>query len=103
MIDITYVGLVAGALTSSAIVPQILKSYRSKKVRDISIWQPVLLNAGMMLWLFYGIQIQDIPLIAANSFSIACNSLLIIMKFRYGDDKRNAGVYIVQKDLKEEI
>ncbi|MRR33371.1 hypothetical protein EG829_01560 [bacterium] len=76
-------GLLAGALTSCAVIPQVFKAYRSKQVRDLSIWQPVLLVLGMGLWLAYGIMIDDLPLIAANLFSIACNVLLIVMKFLY--------------------
>ena len=76
-------GLLAGALTSCAVIPQVLKAYRSKQVRDLSIWQPVLLVLGMGLWLAYGIMIDDLPLIAANLFSITCNVLLIVMKFLY--------------------
>jgi MtN3 and saliva related transmembrane protein len=82
----TYLGLLAGAVTSVAVVPQIIKSYRSRHVRDISIWQPVLLNLGMSLWLAYGIIIGDLPLIMANTFSILCNSILILMKFFFKED-----------------
>lgn len=80
-------GLLAGALTSCAVIPQVLKAYRSRQVRDISVWQPVLLVLGMGLWLAYGIMIRDLPLIAANVFSIACNFLLIIMKFMYREEQ----------------
>ncbi len=94
----TYLGLLAGAVTSTAVVPQVMKSYRTKHVRDISIWQPVLLDIGMGLWLAYGIIIGDIPLIVANSFSIFCNSILICMKFFYSDnDKRKFNDYIEEK------
>lgn len=83
----TMLGLVAGATTSIAVVPQVARAYRTKRVHDISIWQPVILVCGMILWLAYGVIIGDIPLIAANSFSIACNGILIAMKFSYrGDD-----------------
>ncbi|RNC67560.1 MAG: hypothetical protein ED859_13835 [Desulfuromonadales bacterium] len=87
-------GLVAGGVTSLAVVPQVVKAYRSKQVRDLSIWQPVLLVAGMLLWLAYGLMINDVPLIAANIFSISCNGLLIVMKFRYrGGDNGVVGGY----------
>jgi len=83
----TMLGLVAGAVTSIAAVPQVVRAYRTKRVRDISVWQPVILVAGMILWLAYGVMIGDIPLIAANIFSIVCNGILIVMKFCYrGDD-----------------
>lgn len=83
----TYIGLLAGAITTAAAVPQVIRTYRTRQARDISIWQPILLNIGMSLWLSYGIIIGDTPLIAANGFSIVCYSLLIVMKIRYKDDK----------------
>ncbi len=101
----TYLGLLAGAITSMAVIPQVLKSYKSKHVRDISIWQPVLLDSGMGLWLAYGFIIGDIPLIVANSFSIVCNSILICMKIIYADnDKNELNDYIGEKiQLREDI
>ena len=79
----TSLGLLAGALTSGAAIPQVVRTFRTKQVRDLSIWQPVLLNVGMLLWLIYGLLISDLPLIIANIFSIACYSWLIVMKVRY--------------------
>jgi MtN3 and saliva related transmembrane protein len=83
--NITHLGLAAGLITTAAGIPQVVRAYRTKHTRDISIWQPVLLNVGLTLWLIYGIALRDIPLIFANFFSLICYSLLIIMKFRYRD------------------
>ncbi len=83
---ITHIGLLAGALTSAAAIPQVVKSYRTRQLRDVSIWQPVLLDVGMTLWLAYGVIIHDLPLIAANSFSLFCYTLLIVMKIIYRED-----------------
>ncbi len=93
--NVTHIGLFAGALTSAAVIPQVVKSYRSRQMRDISIWQPVLLNVGMALWLVYGVIIHDLPLGAANSFSLVCYTLLIVMKIVYReDDSSRTGDYI---------
>jgi len=86
--NITHLGLVAGAITTAAGIPQVVRAYRTKHTRDISIWQPVLLNVGMTLWLIYGLALRDMPLIVANAFSIVCYSALIIMKFRNRDDDK---------------
>ena len=82
----THIGLVAGALTSVAVIPQVVRTFRTRHARDISIWQPVLLDIGMLLWLIYGILLSDLPLILANAFSIACNTLLIFMKIYFKED-----------------
>lgn len=91
MNDTTILGLFAGALTSVAIVPQVARAYRTKRVRDISVWQPVILVAGMILWFAYGLMIGDIPLIVANIFSLVCNIVLIAMKFRYREGDIGSG------------
>jgi MtN3 and saliva related transmembrane protein len=79
----TWLGLAAGALTTFAAIPQVVRTYRTRHARDISIWQPVLLNIGMTLWLIYGIMLGDLPLICANAVSLVCYSALIMMKIIY--------------------
>ena len=79
----TTIGLVAGTLTSLAAIPQVIKTLKSGHVRDISIWQPLLLTIGVALWMIYGILIGDMPLIIANITPLACNALLTGMKIHY--------------------
>jgi MtN3 and saliva related transmembrane protein len=86
--NITHLGLAAGAITTAAGIPQVVRAYRTRHTRDISIWQPVLLNIGMTLWLIYGLALGDMPLIIANAISIVCYSALIVMKFRNRDDDK---------------
>jgi len=81
--DSTVIGTIAGVLTSIAVVPQVIRTWRTKHAKDLSIWQPLLLIAGMMLWLIYGVMIGDNPLIVANTFSLACYLFLIGMKIVY--------------------
>jgi MtN3 and saliva related transmembrane protein len=82
----TTIGLVAGTLTSIAAIPQVIKTLQTRHVRDISIWQPLLLSFGVALWMIYGILIGDLPLILANITPLVCNVILTGMKLRYGKD-----------------
>jgi MtN3 and saliva related transmembrane protein len=101
--NVTHIGLIAGAITSAAVIPQVVRTYRTRHARDISIWQPVLLDIGMILWLFYGVLLKDLPLILANAFSIICNTLLIGMKIYYKeDDNRQGNGYIVENNAHKE-
>lgn len=90
--NLLHLGLLAGILTSGAVLPQIYRAFRTRQVRDISVWQPVLLVVGMGLWLLYGILIGDLPLIAANIFSISCNLILIGMKVFYAENRVSSKV-----------
>jgi len=80
----TTIGLVAGTLTSVAAIPQLVKTLKSRHVRDISVWQPLLLALGVALWMVYGILISDLPLIVANITPLICNAVLTGMKICYG-------------------
>ena len=79
----TTLGLVAGTLTSIAAIPQVFKTLRTRHARDISIWQPLLLAFGVSLWIVYGIQIDDLPLMLANIIPLICNILLVGLKIYY--------------------
>ena len=84
----TTIGLVAGTLTSIAAIPQVIKTLQTRHVRDISIWQPLLLAFGVALWMMYGILINDLPLILANITPLICNAVLTGMKISYGREDR---------------
>ncbi|MDD2499508.1 MAG: SemiSWEET transporter [Geobacter sp.] len=82
----TFIGLIAGLLTSIAALPQVIKTWRSRHARDLSIWQPLLLSLGVALWLIYGMLISDTPLILANITPLICNLLLTVMKLKFSDN-----------------
>lgn len=88
----TWIGLIAGLLTSVASLPQVVKTWRSKHASDLSIWQPLLLSLGVALWLIYGMLIKDLPLILANITPLICNLLLTAMKIKFTNDKQNEEV-----------
>jgi MtN3 and saliva related transmembrane protein len=85
----TWLGYTAGLLTSIAAFPQVIKTLRSKHVRDLSIWQPLLLSIGVALWMIYGMLIGDIPLIVANITPLICNLFLTAMKIRYNSNNND--------------
>jgi MtN3 and saliva related transmembrane protein len=79
----TYLGFLAGILTTIGFLPQVIKSYKSKSAKDVSLRQPLLLLAGMLLWLVYGIHLQDWAIMLANTVSIALNICIVILKISY--------------------
>lgn len=93
--DSSYIGGVAGFLTSIAIIPQMIKTWRTRHARDLSLWQQIIVIAGLALWLAYGILLHDLPLILSNSFTLGCYFLLLAMKIIYDRaDKRRMRDYI---------
>jgi MtN3 and saliva related transmembrane protein len=78
------VGLVAGLLTTVGFVPQIIKGYRNKSMRDVSLTMPILLALGMLLWFFYGIWLDSLPIILWNAIALILNLMIIALILRYG-------------------
>lgn len=77
------VGLAAGTLTTLAFVPQVARVYRTRSTRDISLPTFAALVLGTALWLFYGILLDEIPLIAANGVSLALVSAVLWGKLKF--------------------
>jgi MtN3 and saliva related transmembrane protein len=80
----TLIGLGAAACTTIAYVPQVLKTWRTRSTTDISIGMFLLLFVGIVLWLVYGVILQDLPLILANFITLCLASAILIFKMRFG-------------------
>ena len=79
-ISIGYIACVNVALLQ---VPQVVKTYKSKKAGDLS-WGMILLNLfASILWFSYGIIIEKYPIIIANCCYFIANILICFMKIKY--------------------
>ncbi len=78
------VGLIAGALTTLAYLPQVIQVWRTRSARDISLGMFLLMVSGIFLWLLYGLAIGSVALIAANSVTLVLTLLVLIGKLKYG-------------------
>jgi MtN3 and saliva related transmembrane protein len=83
-------GLVAGALTTLAFVPQVVRIVRTRSAYDISWWLFGILAAGSALWLWYGITLDSLPLIATNVVTLTLQLTIFWLKWRYGRVPRRA-------------
>jgi MtN3 and saliva related transmembrane protein len=63
---ITIFGLTVAALSTISFFPQLLKTCKTKSAKDISLGMFSIFCAGVLLWLVYGILIDDLPVIVAN-------------------------------------
>jgi len=80
---ITLVGFIAGTLTTVAYIPQVIRSWKLRETRDISLSMLVLYAAGVSLWFVYGVWTGALPIIAANGISLVLILVLLGIKLRY--------------------
>jgi MtN3 and saliva related transmembrane protein len=80
MDQVTLIGMLAAACTTIAFFPQAYKIYKTKHTRDLSFPMYVIFSIGILLWLIYGIIINNLPIICANAVSIvSCVYILTVM------------------------
>lgn len=80
-----WLGSIAGAMTTFAFVPQVLRVWRRKSAADISASMYLIFATGLMLWIAYGWQIGSVPLIAANLVTLILAGSVVVMKMMFGE------------------
>lgn len=83
-----FIGLLAAILTTSANVPQVIKTYRTRSGEGLSARMLLTLASGLALWLTYGVLRKDLSLILANAAALGLTLTLLWLKRRY--DRANA-------------
>jgi len=79
----TFIGLFAGVLTTLSLLPQVIKVYKTKLTRDISLVWTAMLSVGILFWLVYGILLKDIALIFANTTGFIFSGAVLVGKLKY--------------------
>jgi MtN3 and saliva related transmembrane protein len=79
-----YTGYAAALCTTGAYVPQVLRVWRTRSTKDISLKTFAVLVTGLTLWLVYGFWRGEIPLIAANSVTLMLASTILYFKISHG-------------------
>ena len=80
------IGILAGVLILSGWVPQIIKGYQTKKLSDVSSYLMILLIlifAGAVLWLVYGLALDDVYIIGVNIAAMFLTMIVLSMKLKY--------------------
>lgn len=80
-------GLVSGAFVTLSLIPQVMKVFKLKSAREISLMFTSLMLVGLLLWLGYGIWLNLLPVIIWNVIGAIIVSLLLYAKIKYDREK----------------
>lgn len=84
MNQIHIIGYVAALCTTVAFIPQVIYTLKTKSTKDISLYMYLIFSAGVFFWFIYGLLIDSIPIIIANSITFSLAVIVLIEKMRYG-------------------
>jgi len=81
--NIELFGYSAAILTTLAFLPQLIKTFKTKKAEDVSLITLIMFLTGVSSWIVYGYKISSIPILIANVITFILNLLILIFKVYY--------------------
>ena len=79
---IPWIGICAAVLTSFSNIPQVRKAWPRGSTKDLSLHMLVVLTAGLLLWIVYGVLKSDWVIATANSVGATLSASVLIFKIR---------------------
>lgn len=83
MSGVEVLGLIAGAFTTISFVPQVVKTWKTRSAKDLSLKMLSVMSVGLSLWLIYGFVESSISIILANALTLVLALSLIFFKFTF--------------------
>jgi len=80
---IEYLGYFAGTLTVFSLLPQVYRSWQTRRTGDLSMSMFALLITASSLWMLYGVLNRDWPVVLTNGGMVALNVALAVAKVRF--------------------
>ncbi len=77
------IGFIAATLTTIAYLPQMLKIIKTKSAKGVSLYMYLVMLTGVVLWLIYGLQVNSMPIIVANTVTTIFIFIIIIYKLKF--------------------
>ncbi len=76
-------GYAAGALTAFTFLPQVLKTWKEKSAKDVSLYMFIIAFVNEIMWLIYGVMINNWVIIMTNAVMLVMSGIMIMLKLKY--------------------
>ena len=76
-------GYVAGLITAFTFLPQVIKTWKTKSAKDVSMAMFLIAFTNQVLWLLYGLLIDNWVIISTNALMLVMTGIMIGLKVKY--------------------
>ena len=76
-------GYAAGAITSLTFLPQVIKTWREKSAKDVSLLMFIIAAINEVMWIVYGALLDNWVIILTNAIVLSMSLIMIFLKLRY--------------------
>ena len=87
IMNIEIIGFIAGALVAMSLLPQVIKSWKTKSAGDISVLWSIINLTGQVIWIVYGIVKSSPSLVIMSSIALVMMLSVFYLKLKYGLNK----------------
>ena len=70
-------------LSSIQLIPQTIKSLKTKETKDVSLFTFLIIMGASASWIIHGIYRSDVAIITANVIAFISATIIVILKFKY--------------------
>lgn len=77
------IGYIGGVMSSISFLPQVIKIWKTKSAKDLSMLTLIFLTCNVTLWLSYGVLIGSTPLWLTNAIVLSMVLCMIYFKFKF--------------------
>ena len=81
-----FIGTAGGIVSSVTFLPQVIKIWKTKSAKDLSMMTLFFLILNVSLWLTYGLLKTDFPLIITNSIVLSMILIMVYFKLKFKDN-----------------
>lgn len=81
---IDLLGYVAGILVVISLLPQTIKSWKTKSTKDLSLLRYIVYSIGLILWIIYAVLIENGPVALMNSIGLILALSILYLKLKHG-------------------
>lgn len=78
-------GFLAAVLTTVSFVPQVIYCWKTRDTRSISLGMYACFSLGVLLWLVYGLLVEQWPVVFANAITLVLASSILYLKLKQPD------------------
>jgi MtN3 and saliva related transmembrane protein len=77
------IGAIAGTLTTISFVPQVMRVFKTRQTRDISMTMMLLFSLGVAMWVAFGYMVDSMPVVWTNAMTLVLALTIVAAKVRF--------------------
>lgn len=85
METVDFIGYAATLMGLFTFFPQVIKTWKTKRTKDIALGMYAIFWLGVVCWLSYGLLIKNLPIVVNNVIMFVLISTMLIFKIKFDE------------------